>query len=107
MDQNVDEGFILKSQTLFKETLTLYVCTYFAVYSDSLTFLVIWYKGKGGGRVRGWKLKHYFKALRYVSKVDAETVATGIMGLKVREQFDNFVFVVPKAGYEGKKNTSA
>ena len=24
------------------------------------------------------------------------------MGLKVREQFDNFVFVVPKAGYEGK-----
>ena len=40
--------------------------------------------------------------LRYVSKVDAETVATGIMGLKVREQFDNFVFVLPKAGYEGK-----
>ena len=67
---------------------------------------MIWYKGKGGGG-RGWKLKHYFKALRYVSKVDAETVAIGIMGLKVREQFDNFVFVVPKAGYEGKKNTSA
>lgn len=26
------------------------------------------------------------------------------MGLKVREQFDNFVFVLPKAGYE-EKNT--
>ena len=25
------------------------------------------------------------------------------MGLKVREQFDNFVFVLPKAGYEGNK----
>ena len=40
--------------------------------------------------------------LHYVSKVDAETVATGIMGLMVREQFDNFVFVMPKAGYRGK-----
>lgn len=41
--------------------------------------------------------------LRDVSKVDAETVATGIMGLMVREQFNNFVFFLPKAGYEGKK----
>ena len=40
--------------------------------------------------------------LDYVSKVDAETVATGIMGLMVREQFDNFVFVMLKAGYRGK-----
>ena len=40
--------------------------------------------------------------LHYVSKIEAETVATGIMGLMVREQFNNFVFFLPKAGYEEK-----
>lgn len=40
--------------------------------------------------------------LHFVSKVEAETVATGIMGLMVREQFNNFVFFLPKTGYEEK-----
>ena len=49
----------------------LYVWTYYySLYNDGPTFLVIWYKGQGG---RGWKLKHYFRALRYVSEVDVET----------------------------------
>ena len=40
--------------------------------------------------------------LHYVSEVEAETVATGIMGLMVREQFNNFVFSCQRQGIKGK-----